>query len=98
MTVDKELKGSTLLVKVAGRLDTMTSPELEKELSGQLAGVEELIFDLADLEYVSSAGLRVILANYKLMSKQGSMIVRNVSDEIMEVFELTGFTDILNIE
>ncbi|MDR0433689.1 MAG: STAS domain-containing protein [Gracilibacteraceae bacterium] len=85
-----------LTVAVEGRLDTSTAPQLEKEL--YLAGVTKLVFDFADIEYVSSAGLRVLLSAQKKMNKQGEMIVRNVNETVAEVFEITGFSDILNIE
>ena len=98
MKIDKNLDGAKLTIALQGRLDTMTAPELEKEVQGSLDGVADLVFDLAQLEYVSSAGLRVLLAAQKLMNKQGSMVVKNANEQIMEVFEVTGFTDILNIE
>lgn len=81
-----------------GRLDTTTAPELEAEMKASLEGVTALILDMKDLAYLSSAGLRVILAAQKQMNKQGGMVVRNVNETIMEVFEVTGFTDILTIE
>ena len=81
-----------------GRLDTTTSPQLENELKTALDGVTELIFDLAGLEYISSAGLRVLLSAQKTMNKQGSMTIRNVNSDVMDVFDVTGFVDILNIE
>ena len=98
MTISKERNESTLALALEGRLDTVTAPELEKELKGSLDGVSELILDFAGLEYISSAGLRVLLAAQKIMNKQGSMKVRNVNETIMEIFEVTGFTDILTIE
>lgn len=97
MTINKNLEGEKLTVAIGGRLDTSTAPELEKELS-DLAGVKELVLDFAELEYVSSAGLRVLLASQKTMNTQGKMIIKNVNDTIMEVFEITGFADILTIE
>ena len=81
-----------------GRLDTTTAPELEKELKASLDGITELTFDLAALEYISSAGLRVLLSAQKTMNKQGSMVVKNANETIMEIFEITGFSDILNIQ
>ena len=98
MTVEKITTGNTLIVKVSGRLDTTTAPQLENELSGSISGVETLTFDFAALDYLSSAGLRVILQAQKIMNKQGSMTVRNVNETIMEIFEVTGFTDFLTIE
>ena len=98
MTVEKSIIGNTLTVKVSGRLDTTTAPQLEKELSDSLSGVEMLAFDFEALEYLSSAGLRVILQAQKIMNKQGNMVVRNVNETIMEIFEVTGFTDFLTIE
>ena len=98
MTISKERNESTLALALEGRLDTVTAPELEKELKGSLDGVSELILDFAGLEYISSAGLRVLLSAQKIMDKQGSMKVRNVNETITEIFEVTGFTDILTIE
>ena len=97
MTINKNLEGEQLNVAVEGRLDTSTAPELEKELS-DLSGVKELVLDFAKLEYVSSAGLRVLLASQKAMNAQGKMLIKNVNETIMEVFEITGFADILTIE
>ena len=98
MTIEKKLDGSMLDIALQGRLDTTTSPQLENELKTALDGVTELIFDLAGLEYISSAGLRVLLSAQKTMNKQGSMTIRNVNSAVMDVFEVTGFVDILNIE
>lgn len=98
MTINKNINGSTLSLSVEGRLDTTTAPQLEAELSTSLTGVTRLELDFAGLEYVSSAGLRVILSAQKTMNKQGSMVIRNVSETVMEVFEITGFSDILTIE
>lgn len=98
MTINKELSGTTLTVKVEGRLDTTTAPQLESELKESLTGINELNLDFAALEYISSAGLRVVLSAQKIMNKQGKMIVRNVNETVMEVFEVTGFVDILTIE
>ncbi len=97
MTITKNLNGEKLEVVIAGRLDTSTAPELENELR-DLSGVKELVLDFAGLEYVSSAGLRVLLASQKTMNAQGKMTIKNVNDTIMEVFEITGFADILTIE
>ena len=100
MTINKKLDGSQLAVEIEGRLDTTTAPSLELELNenSDLSAVETLIFDFEKLEYVSSAGLRVLLATQKAMKSHGSMIIKNVNDSIMEVFEITGFADILTIE
>ncbi len=98
MTISKELNGQTLTVKLDGRLDTSTSPKLQNELSESLTGVKELIFDFGGLEYISSSGLRVLLSSQKQMSKNGSMVLKNVSETVMEIFEITGFDDILTIE
>lgn len=89
---------SVLEINISGRLDTLTAPELEKTLADSLCGVKKLIFDLNDLEYLSSAGLRVLLGAQKEMNKQGEMCIRNVNENIMDIFEVTGFVDILNIE
>ena len=97
MTIRKEQNGGALDIAPEGRLDTTTAPELEAELKN-LEGVTELKFDLAGLEYISSAGLRVLLSAQKTMNKQGSMIILNTRPEIMHIFEITGFTDILNIQ
>lgn len=98
MTIDKNVNGSELTMKLTGRLDTTTAPMLEADLKQSISGVEKLIFDFAELEYLSSAGLRVLLSAQKVMNKQGEMIVRNVNDTIAEIFEVTGFADILTIE
>ena len=98
MTITKTKNGSTLTIALEGRLDTTTAPDLEKEIKTGLDGVTELIMDFEKLDYISSAGLRVLLSAQKAMSKQGSMKVIHVSDLVMEVFEVTGFTDILTIE
>ena len=98
MNILKTQDGTALTVAIEGRLDTVTAPQLEGELRTAVDGISELIFDLGALDYVSSAGLRVLLSAQKVMNKQGRMIVRNAKPEIMEIFEVTGFTDILNIE
>ena len=95
VTLDKN--GSTLKVSVSGRLDTTTAPELEKALGSQLEGIESLTLDFGDLAYISSAGLRVLLALQKTMNRQGQMVVTHVNDNIMEVFDVTGFLDVLTI-
>ena len=98
MTISKERKESALSLALEGRLDTVTAPELEKELKGSLDGVSELTLDFAGLEYISSAGLRVLLAAQKIMNRQGRMKVTNVNETIAEIFEVTGFSDILTLE
>ena len=98
MTIEKKLNGEVATLVIVGRLDTQTAPELEKELDAILADVKDLTFDMTNLEYVSSAGLRVILKAQKAMNAQGSMKLTGVNDSIMEVFDITGFLDILTIE
>ena len=98
MNIIKKQDGSVLTVALEGRLDTVSAPQLEGELRSAVSGVKELIFDLEKLDYVSSAGLRVLLSAQKVMNRQGSMTIRKVKPEIMEIFEVTGFVDILNIE
>ena len=97
MTIKKELKGKELAVALEGRLDTITAPELETELKASLDGVEKLSLDFAKLEYISSAGLRVLFSTQKRMKTQGEMTVCNVNETILEIFEVTGFNDILTI-
>ena len=95
MTIEKKINNDALTLIVSGRLDTQTAPELEKEIDTSL---KELIFDMTGLEYVSSAGLRVILKAQKVMNTQGSMMLTGVNESIMEVFDITGFLDILTIQ
>ena len=97
MKIDKNLKGNTLTITLEGRLDTNTAPELEKEVE-VLDGVKKLIFDFKNLEYISSAGLRIILVLHKKMNNQGSITIKNVKENVKEVFEITGFSDILDIK
>lgn len=97
MTISKETNGTALTIALEGRLDTTTAPSLEKELKQSLDGITELEFDLEKLEYMSSAGLRTLLAAQKVMNRQGSMTVKHVNDVISEVFEVTGFADVLTI-
>ncbi|MBQ2580954.1 MAG: STAS domain-containing protein [Ruminococcus sp.] len=97
MTVNKNLKADALSVAVEGRIDTTTAPELEKEIKDSLGGVKKLVLDFEKVEYISSAGLRVLLSTQKIMNKQGEMKLINVSSDIMEIFEVTGFSDILTI-
>ena len=98
MEINKTQEGSKLNIALVGRLDTVTSPQLQEVLDSSLNGVTELVFDFAKLDYISSAGLRVLLATNKKMVKAGKMSIRNVNDVVQEVFDMTGFADILNIE
>ncbi len=98
MTINKLFEGESLTLTLSGRLDTNSSPALEAELKQSVGGVKELIFDFSGVEYISSAGLRVLLAAQKVMNRQGSMKLIGVNDDVMEVFEITGFSDILTIE
>lgn len=98
LDIKKTLDGSKLEFALSGRLDTITAPQLEEEIRDSLDGVTELVFDFAELAYVSSAGLRVLLSSQKTMNGKGTMVVKNVSDEIQEIFDVTGFSDILTIE
>ena len=98
MNIIKNKDGSKLTLALEGRLDTTTAPQLEGELKEALDGVTALELDFQQLEYLSSAGLRVLLAAQKVMNKQGSMVIRHVNETIHEVFEVTGFIDILTIE
>ena len=98
MTIEKKLNNAELTISLTGRLDTTTSPQLEAELKACLDGVEHLVLDFAALDYLSSAGLRVLLAAQKQMNKQGGMVVRHVNETIAEIFDVTGFCDILTIE
>ena len=98
MNIVKTTEDTKLTLALEGRLDTTTAPQLEAEVKGALANVTELVLDFSQLEYLSSAGLRVILAAQKIMNKQGKMVIRHVNETILEVFEVTGFSDILTIE
>jgi len=98
MEIIKSKKDDIFTITLVGRLDTTTAPQLEDIVNQELIGVKELIFDFKNLEYVSSAGLRVLLAAQKVMTKQGNMKISNVNDSIKEVFEITGFIDFLTIE
>lgn len=98
MTIEKTLNGDDLTIKLAGRLDTTTAPELEAELKASIDGIKNLVFDFERLDYISSAGLRVLLSAQKIMNKQGKMKVVKVNSAITEIFEVTGFCDILTIE
>ena len=98
MVIDKKKNGTQMTVALTGRLDTITAPELESSLKEDIDGVTELNFDFTNLEYISSAGLRVLLSAQKIMYKQGSMVVKNANDMIKDVFDVTGFSDILKVE
>lgn len=98
MTIEKKLTGTELTITLTGRLDTTTAPSLEAEFKQSISGVHKLVLDFTALEYLSSAGLRVLLAAQKVMNKQGEMVIKNVNETILEVFEVTGFIDILTIE
>ena len=98
MTIEKMMTGSSAVLKIVGRLDTTTAPELEATIDGCGAEIKELVLDCSALEYVSSAGLRVILKAQKQMNEQGSMKLTHVNETIMEVFDITGFAEILTIE
>ena len=98
MTINKTQNGTTLNVDLEGRLDTTTAPQLEAELKDSLDNADKLVIDMKKLDYVSSAGLRVLLSSHKVMSKKGGMKITNPNETIMEIFEVTGFSDILDIE
>ena len=98
MTIDKKVNGTALEIALEGRLDTMTAPELEAELRESLDTAESLILDFGKLEYISSAGLRVLLTAHKAMAAKGGMKVIHVNEVVREVFEVTGFSDILDVE
>ena len=97
MLINKDAKGDELTISIDGRLDTTTAPQLEAEINSCLDGVKSLIIDMSKLVYISSAGLRVLLKAQKVMNKQGKMTVTNVNQEIKEIFEVTGFDELLNI-
>ena len=98
MDIQKILESTTLTLKVSGRIDTKTSPQFSEALTGSLDGVTTLIVDMGGVAYISSAGLRVLLTAQKTMNKQGEMKVTNVNSDVMEIFDVTGFSDILTIE
>lgn len=98
LKIEQEMKGTDLIFTLEGRLDTTTAPQLENELKKSLDGVKKLTFDFKALEYISSAGLRVLLSSQKQMNRQGEMVIKNVNSDIMEIFDVTGFSDILTIE
>ena len=98
MDIKKTKNDTTLTLAIEGRIDTTTAPQLEAELRSDIDGVTELYLDFTGVEYISSAGLRVMLSAQKLMSRQGKMVLSHVNESVMEVFEVTGFSDILTIE
>ena len=98
MTITKNLNGTALEIALAGRLDTMTAPELEAELNKDLGGADSLTLDFGKLDYISSAGLRVLLTAHKAMAAKGGMKICNVNEVVQEVFEVTGFATVLNVE
>ena len=98
LEIKKNIENDSACFALVGRLDTLTAPELDKEIKAVIAGLKELTLDFKKLDYVSSAGLRVLLSAQKIMNSQGEMKLVNVNSEVYEVLEITGFTDILNIE
>ena len=98
MIIEKNVVDTTVVLKITGRLDTTTAPELEAVIDGCISGIKELVMECSVLEYVSSAGLRVILNAQKLMNAQGNMKLTHENETVMEVFDITGFADILTIE
>jgi anti-sigma B factor antagonist len=98
MQIVKTQQDATMTLALEGRLDTLTSSQLDAEIQGKLDGITSLVFDFAKLAYISSAGLRILLAAQKIMNKQGSMVIKNAGPEIREIFDVTGFSDILTLE
>ncbi|MCR4990869.1 MAG: STAS domain-containing protein [Lachnospiraceae bacterium] len=98
LNINKNAGGVNLTISLEGRLDTTTAPQLEEELKSSLDGVTDLVIDIKDVQYISSAGLRVLLSAQKTMNKQGKMVVKNPSEEVKEIFDVTGFADILTLE
>ncbi len=98
MIITKTKDGTSMTLVLEGRLDTMTAPRLEADIKSSIDGIEKLFLDFASLEYISSAGLRILLSAQKIMNKQGSMVIRNVNEDVMDIFDITGFSDILSIE
>ncbi|MBR4349069.1 MAG: STAS domain-containing protein [Fibrobacter sp.] len=98
MTINKTKENDCLKIALEGRLDTLTAPKLDAEIQGALDGIKSLVFDFEKLAYISSAGLRILLAAQKIMNKQGTMVIRNAGPEIREIFDVTGFSDILTLE
>lgn len=98
LKTDKSVENGTVKFTLAGRLDTYTAPQFEQEIKSSLEGVKKVILDFNELAYISSAGLRVLLSVQKIMNKQGEMSIKNVNDDVMEIFEITGFSEILDVE
>ena len=98
MIITKTKDGTSMTLVLEGRLDTMTAPRLEADIKSSIDGIEKLFLDFASLEYISSAGLRILLSAQKIMNKQGSMVIRNVNEDVMDIFDITGFAEILTIE
>lgn len=98
MTINTKKNGNEMTIAISGRLDTSTAPKLEAAIKDDIGGIRNLIIDVKDLDYISSAGLRVLLSTQKKMNQQGKMKVVNVNETVMEIFEITGFTDILTID
>lgn len=98
MNISKEKTGTELTLVIEGKIDTTTAPQLQKEIKTSLDGVTGLVLDFAGVDYISSAGLRVLLMAQKLMSGRGTMTLRHVGADVMDIFEMTGFSDILTIE
>ena len=98
MNVTKKQNDSELLMEIEGGIDTTTAPELNDILNASLEGIDSLILDFSKVDYLSSAGLRVLLVTYKSMSQKGSMVIRNVNENVMDIFTMTGFNNILQIE
>lgn len=98
MTINKEFQDNVLTIALEGRLDTLTAPDLDAELKASMEDAESLVLDMKALDYISSAGLRVLLSAQKVMSRKGGMKLINVNETVMEVFEVTGFSELLTIE
>ena len=98
MTINKTKENDSLKIALEGRLDTLTAPKLDAEIQGALDGIKSLVFDFEKLAYISSAGLRILLSAQKVMNKQGTMVIKNAGPEIREIFDVTGFSDILTLE
>ena len=98
MVINKKTQGTSITFAVEGRLNTNTAVELENEVKNSIDNITDVTFDLSKLEYISSAGLRVLLSVQKIMNKKGTMTIINCNDDIMDIFDVTGFTDILNIQ
>ena len=98
LDIKKNIENGKAVFTLSGRIDTTTAPQLEKEVKASIDGISDLTMDMKNLDYISSAGLRVLLAAQKIMNKQGKMTILNVNETVMEIFEVTGFSDILTIE